>query len=90
MTDHGRVVAEPGLPGEGTPGWCDRLVLGGELIRGRGGAFPEPLPPRLRHAGPGGAAPAARGRAPVIHLDTSALAKLVQTEVETPAHSRSR
>ncbi|MGM1064370.1 type II toxin-antitoxin system Phd/YefM family antitoxin [Saccharothrix sp. Mg75] len=43
VTDHGRVVAEIGPPA-GVRTLRDRLVVNGELLRGRGGAFPEPLP----------------------------------------------
>ncbi|MFC6092949.1 type II toxin-antitoxin system Phd/YefM family antitoxin [Saccharothrix lopnurensis] len=45
VTDHGRVVAELGPPGEDASTLRDQLVLSGELLRGRGREFPEPLPP---------------------------------------------
>lgn len=45
VTDHGRVVAELGPPRDDAPTLRDQLILNGELVRGRGRAFPEPLPP---------------------------------------------
>ncbi|MEU6150468.1 type II toxin-antitoxin system prevent-host-death family antitoxin [Actinosynnema sp. NPDC047251] len=45
VTDHGRVVAEIGPPTEDASSLRDQLIVNGELLRGRGGPFPEPLPP---------------------------------------------
>lgn len=44
VTDHGRVVAELGPPRGETSSLRDQLVANGELLRGRGGRLPEPLP----------------------------------------------
>lgn len=44
VTDHGRVVAEIVPPQNGTSSLRDQLVANGELLRGRGGRLPEPLP----------------------------------------------
>ncbi|MCE6999789.1 type II toxin-antitoxin system prevent-host-death family antitoxin [Saccharothrix sp. S26] len=44
VTDHGRVVAEIGPPQNGTSSLRDELIANGELLRGRGGRLPEPLP----------------------------------------------
>jgi prevent-host-death family protein len=43
VTDRGKVVAEIGPPSESAT-LRDRLIADGELVRGRGGVFPEPLP----------------------------------------------
>ncbi|PRY42625.1 type II toxin-antitoxin system Phd/YefM family antitoxin [Umezawaea tangerina] len=43
ITDHGKVVAEIGPPSE-TATTRDRMIADGELVRGRGGPLPEPLP----------------------------------------------
>lgn len=44
VTDHGRVVAEIVPPQHGASSLRDQLVANGELLRGRGGRLPEPLP----------------------------------------------
>ncbi|WP_158843161.1 type II toxin-antitoxin system Phd/YefM family antitoxin [Saccharothrix deserti] len=45
VTDHGRVVAEIGPPGDEALSVRDQLVANGVLLRGRGRPFPKPLPP---------------------------------------------
>ncbi|WP_447003786.1 type II toxin-antitoxin system Phd/YefM family antitoxin [Saccharothrix isguenensis] len=44
VTDHGRVVAEIGPPGEDALPVRDQLAAKGVLLRGRGRPFPPPLP----------------------------------------------
>jgi antitoxin (DNA-binding transcriptional repressor) of toxin-antitoxin stability system len=44
VTDHGRVVAELGPPGDDAVPGRDRLAATGVLLRGRGRPFPPPLP----------------------------------------------
>lgn len=46
ITDRGKVVAEIGPPSE-VATVRDRMIADGELVRGRGGALPEPLPATL-------------------------------------------
>jgi len=43
ITDRGKVVAEIGPPSEAMT-IRDRMIADGELVRGRGGRLPEPLP----------------------------------------------
>ncbi|WP_309114483.1 type II toxin-antitoxin system prevent-host-death family antitoxin [Saccharothrix sp.] len=45
VTDHGRVVAKIVPPDDEALSLWDQLVANGEMLRGRGGPLPEPLPP---------------------------------------------
>ncbi|GAA0231375.1 type II toxin-antitoxin system Phd/YefM family antitoxin [Saccharothrix mutabilis subsp. mutabilis] len=45
VTDHGRVVAQIVPPDPEASSLWDELVANGEVLRGRGGPLPEPLPP---------------------------------------------